>query len=97
MPDPRPAAVVSGCAGAAAFKMFQAEMGVLLRELKARGTPDPDDQDIATQLCRVSQQGGASCMFGWWQCDGQLAYIGIASWCCVKSAHVQATQCKERV
>jgi hypothetical protein len=40
--------------------MFQAEMGVLLRELKQRGTPDPDDQDIATQLCRVSHQQRAA-------------------------------------
>uniref|UniRef100_A0A383W692 Cytochrome P450 n=1 Tax=Tetradesmus obliquus TaxID=3088 RepID=A0A383W692_TETOB len=46
----------NGPKGAAAFKMFQAEMGVLLRELKQRGAPDPDDQDIATQLCRVLQQ-----------------------------------------
>lgn len=36
--------------------MFQQEMGVLLRELKERGTPDPEDQDIATQLCRVLQE-----------------------------------------
>jgi cytochrome P450 len=36
--------------------MFQDEMTVLLRELKARGALDPDDQDIATQLCRVLQE-----------------------------------------
>lgn len=36
--------------------MFQDEMMVLLRELKQRGAPDPDDQDIATQLCRVLQE-----------------------------------------
>jgi hypothetical protein len=36
--------------------MFQAEMSVLLRELKERDTLDPDDQDIATQLCRVLQE-----------------------------------------
>jgi cytochrome P450 len=36
--------------------MFQEEMMVLLRELKQRGAPDPDDQDIATQLCRVLQE-----------------------------------------
>jgi cytochrome P450 len=36
--------------------MFQADMGVLLSELKTRGAPDPDDQDIATQLYRVLQE-----------------------------------------
>jgi hypothetical protein len=45
--------------------MFQAEMGVLLRELKQRGAPDPEDQDIATQLCRVSAE--------------QLGDIGLSS------------------
>ena len=33
--------------------MFQEEMSVLLRELRQRGAPDADDQDISTQLCRV--------------------------------------------
>jgi hypothetical protein len=42
--------------------MFQAEMGVLLRELKQRGTPNPEDQDIATQLCRVRQQRVVTCL-----------------------------------
>eukprot|EP00882_Tetradesmus_deserticola_P007379 GHRQ01007773.1.p1 GENE.GHRQ01007773.1~~GHRQ01007773.1.p1 ORF type:complete len:516 (+),score=176.63 GHRQ01007773.1:158-1705(+) len=46
----------NGPKGAAAFKMFQAEMGVLLRELKQRGSCDLDDQDLATQLCRVLQE-----------------------------------------
>jgi len=44
------------CVGAKAFTMFQEEMSVLLRELKERGALDPDDQDIATQLCRVLQE-----------------------------------------
>lgn len=42
-------------AGSRAFTMFQEEMSVLLRELQQRGAPDPEDQDIATQLCRVLQ------------------------------------------
>jgi hypothetical protein len=39
--------------GSHAFKIFQQEMTVLLQELKRRGDPDPQDQDIATQLYRV--------------------------------------------
>eukprot|EP00879_Flechtneria_rotunda_P009548 GHRR01009994.1.p1 GENE.GHRR01009994.1~~GHRR01009994.1.p1 ORF type:complete len:439 (+),score=146.14 GHRR01009994.1:585-1901(+) len=46
----------NGPKGSAAFKMFQEEMMVLLKELKDRGAVDPDDQDIATQLCRVLQE-----------------------------------------
>ena len=42
--------------GSAAFKMFQREMTVLLNELKTRGAPDGDDQDISTQLYRVLQE-----------------------------------------
>lgn len=43
-------------AGSVAFKMFQQEMMVLLNELKSRGAPDADDQDISTQLYRVLQE-----------------------------------------
>jgi hypothetical protein len=32
--------------------MFQAEMRVLLEEMKTRGAPPPGDQDIASQLYR---------------------------------------------
>jgi hypothetical protein len=35
--------------------MFQAEMRTLLNEMKARGPPPEDDQDIAAQLYRVRQ------------------------------------------
>eukprot|EP00878_Enallax_costatus_P004731 GHUV01004980.1.p1 GENE.GHUV01004980.1~~GHUV01004980.1.p1 ORF type:complete len:543 (+),score=147.42 GHUV01004980.1:709-2337(+) len=46
----------NGPKGSAAFKMFQREMTVLLHELKTRGAPDGDDQDISTQLYRVLQE-----------------------------------------
>lgn len=40
--------------GAKAFAMFQGEMRTLLNEMKARGPPPEEDQDIAAQLYRVS-------------------------------------------
>lgn len=43
--------------GAIAYKMFQAEMGLLLKEMKARGPPPEHDQDIAAQLYRVMKEG----------------------------------------
>ncbi|KAF6250399.1 cytochrome P450 [Scenedesmus sp. NREL 46B-D3] len=42
-----------GDKGAKAFAMFQAEMRTLLNEMKQRGPPPEDDQDIAAQLYRV--------------------------------------------
>eukprot|EP00882_Tetradesmus_deserticola_P021210 GHRQ01022960.1.p2 GENE.GHRQ01022960.1~~GHRQ01022960.1.p2 ORF type:complete len:216 (+),score=80.37 GHRQ01022960.1:424-1071(+) len=45
-----------GDKGARAFAMFQAEMRTLLDEMKARGPPLEDDQDIAAQLYRVRKQ-----------------------------------------
>jgi hypothetical protein len=36
--------------------MFQQDMSVLLSELKQRDALDPEDQDIATQLCRVLKE-----------------------------------------
>ncbi|KAI8477013.1 MAG: cytochrome P450 [Monoraphidium minutum] len=45
-----------GDKGSKAFDMFQAEMRVLLEEMKARGPPAPGDQDIASQLYRVMQE-----------------------------------------
>jgi hypothetical protein len=47
-PPPLPA-----CPGARSFSAFQAEMGVLLREMLARGPPPDDDFSIAAQLYRV--------------------------------------------
>ena len=42
--------------GLASFASFQAEMRVLLDEMKARGPPAADDHDIASQLYRVMQE-----------------------------------------
>jgi len=36
--------------------MFQAEMRILLEEMKARGPPPADDQSIAAQLYRVMKE-----------------------------------------
>eukprot|EP00877_Chromochloris_zofingiensis_P000654 jgi/Chrzof1/1058/Cz01g38230.t1 len=46
----------NGTKGATAFSNFQSEMKVLLKELKARGEPEEDNQDIAAQLYRVMAQ-----------------------------------------
>eukprot|EP00775_Hariotina_reticulata_P012934 gene12934-13062_t len=46
----------NGSKGSNAFRMFQQEMTVLLQELKQRGDPDPQDQDISTQLYRVLKE-----------------------------------------
>ena len=47
--------------GAKAFAMFQDEMRTLLNEMKARGEPEPEDQDIAAQLYRVMNDNPAIC------------------------------------
>jgi len=47
--------------GAKAFDMFQAEMRQLLDEMKARGEPPADDQDIAAQLYRVMNDNPNIC------------------------------------
>jgi hypothetical protein len=44
--------------------MFQAEMRTLLNEMKARGPPPEDDQDIAAQLYRVRKRAaGAAVLY----------------------------------
>ena len=48
-----PGAFKGGDKGSKAYEMFQAEMRILLEELKARGPPAADDHDIASQLYRV--------------------------------------------
>jgi hypothetical protein len=47
--------------GAIAFNMFQGEMRTLLNEMKARGEPDAEDQDIAAQLYRVMNENPNIC------------------------------------
>ena len=47
--------------GAVAFNMFQGEMRTLLNEMKARGEPDAEDQDIAAQLYRVMNENPNIC------------------------------------
>eukprot|EP00879_Flechtneria_rotunda_P000943 GHRR01001075.1.p1 GENE.GHRR01001075.1~~GHRR01001075.1.p1 ORF type:complete len:417 (+),score=135.67 GHRR01001075.1:964-2214(+) len=48
-----PSAFKYGTKGSAAFKMFQAEMHQLLKNLEAKGAPADDDTDIGSQLLRV--------------------------------------------
>ncbi|WIA32107.1 hypothetical protein OEZ86_002958 [Tetradesmus obliquus] len=50
-----------GDKGAKAFAMFQGEMRTLLNEMKARGPPPEEDQDIAAQLYRVMTQNPNIC------------------------------------
>lgn len=44
-----------------AFSMFQNEMRTLLNEMKERGEPPADDQDIAAQLYRVMAENSNIC------------------------------------
>ncbi|KIY98801.1 Cytochrome P450 3A28 [Monoraphidium neglectum] len=48
-----PSLFVNGEKGSKAFDMFQAEMRVLLDEMKRRGPPPSGDHDIASQLYRA--------------------------------------------
>jgi hypothetical protein len=47
--------------GAVAFQMFQLEMRTLLDEMKQRGQPNPEDQDISAQLFRVMSENPNIC------------------------------------
>lgn len=60
-PPDRTALVCCLPQGAKAFAMFQAEMRTLLNEMKQRGEPEPEDQDIAAQLFRVMNDNPAIC------------------------------------
>ncbi|KAI8464712.1 MAG: cytochrome P450 [Monoraphidium minutum] len=51
-----PSLFKGGDKGSKAYDMFQAEMRVLLEEMKARGPPAAGDQDIASQLYRVMKE-----------------------------------------
>ncbi|GBG00430.1 cytochrome P450 [Raphidocelis subcapitata] len=51
-----PSMFKGGDKGSKAYEMFQREMRVLLEELKVRGAPKADDQDIASQLYRVMKE-----------------------------------------
>lgn len=41
--------------------MFQSEMRTLLNEMKQRGQPDPEEQDISSQLYRVMSENPSIC------------------------------------
>jgi hypothetical protein len=56
-------------AGAKAFAMFQAEMRTLLNEMKARGPPPEDDQDIAAQLYRVRRGAHTNVLYCYLSAD----------------------------
>jgi hypothetical protein len=56
-------------AGAKAFAMFQAEMRTLLNEMKARGPPPEDDQDIAAQLYRVRRTAARATVLSLFTCQ----------------------------
>ncbi len=54
-PNPRPRNNQTN-PGSKAYDMFQAEMRILLQEMKERGPPPAGDQDIASQLYRVMKE-----------------------------------------